>query len=449
MHKSFLPHQRWILTAVILSVVLIPINSTMIAVGLVPIAQGLNVSVTSVIWVVTAYLVLMAALQPISGKIGDMYGRRRLLIVGLSTLVVFSILAALSPYLWALLIFRSGQAIGGAIIVPNAMGIIRINFAQHDLRRALGLVGMIQGMGAAIGPLLGTTLIGLGGWTAIFWINVPLSVLALILAQQKIAKDSPSVARRVDIAGAATLAGFLVLTCLSVPHPQGQSAQRWLATVPAALIVLGLFVWRERHATEPIIRFPIFLKRPFFSANLAILLSNFFMYSTLLYMPLYLRHQGYGDAVTGLLLFIFSLSMSLMSWAGSYAQSIFGSRRIVALAFAIDLIAIIWYIGLRDVSALGYIMAGLVVAGLGCGVGTVSMQSTALEAVAPELAGVSSGIYSTFRYIGGIMASASIALMVAHQSLHWAILGVVTILGLIVTKGLPGSMHGKTTRVAS
>lgn len=447
MHNAFLLPQRWVLTAVILSVVLIPINSTMIAVGLVPIAQGLNVPVASVIWVVTAYLVLMAALQPVSGKMGDMFGRRRLLMVGLSTFVVFSILAALSPYLWALLIFRSGQALGGAIIVPNAMGIIRINFVQHELRRALGLVGMIQGMGAAIGPLLGAALISLGGWTAIFWINVPLSILALILAQQKIVKDAPSVAHRVDIAGAATLAGFLVLLALSVPH--AHTAQRWLATAPAALIVLGLFVWRERHAAEPIIRFPLFLKRPFLSANLAILLSNFFMYSTLLYMPLYLRHHGYGGTVTGLLLFVFSLCMSLMSWAGSYAQRFFGSRRIVALAFAIDLIAIIWYIGLRDISALDYIMAGLVVAGLGCGVGMVSMQATALESVAPELAGVSSGIYSTFRYIGSITASASIALMVAHESLHWGILGIATMLGLIVSQGLPGGMRAKTTRAAS
>ncbi|PSR23656.1 MAG: MFS transporter [Sulfobacillus acidophilus] len=437
--KSLDRSGQWVLAAVVVSVVLIPINSTMIAVGLVPIAHGLHTPVTRVVWAVTSYLVIMAALQPISGKFGDLYGRRRVLLLGLAIFLVSSVLAAVTPHLWALLSFRSGQAVGGALIVPNAMGVVRRHFLRDDLRRALGIVGLTQGLGAASGPLIGAALLAWGGWTAIFWVNVPVVALALWTVRTKVPQDQPGAPSRVDGLGALALAGFLALLALSLPR--SGDFHRWIETLPACVLLMGLFVVVERRAANPIVRFQFFRRRPFASANGAILLSNFFMYATLLYMPIYLKNHGYTATATGILLFLFSFAMSLTSWGGSYAGRKLGGQRVVALAFVLDLLVVGWYIDLVHHSGLWLVIIGLILAGLGAGVGTVTMQATALESVDIEIAGVSAGIYSTFRYLGSITASALISLMLFSPAVHSIVLGGIALLGLMVSWGFPRRPH--------
>jgi MFS family permease len=409
----------------------------MIAVGLAPIAHGLHTRVTSVVWAVTSYLVIMAALQPISGKFGDLYGRRRVLLLGLTIFLTSSVLAAMTPHLWALLSFRSGQAVGGALMIPNAMSVIRRHFRQDELRRALGIVGLAQGLGAASGPLIGAALLAWGGWTAIFWVNVPVCFIALWAVWMKVPNAPPGVASRVDIFGALALAGFLALLSLSIPR--SAHSHHWIETLPACLLLMGLFVAIERHVANPIIRFQFLRRRSFASANGAILLSNFFMYATLLYMPIYLKNHGYTATATGLLLFLFSLAMSLMSWGGSYIGRKVGGQRVVGIAFLLDLFVVGWYVELLHYSGLWLVILGLILAGLGAGVGTVTMQATALESVEVEMAGVSAGIYSTFRYLGSISASALISLMLLNTAVHNIVLAGIALLGLGVSLGFPRS----------
>lgn len=161
------------------------------------------------------------------------------------------------------------------------------------------------------------------------------------------------------------------------------------------------------------------------------------MYATLLYMPIYLKSYGYSNTAIGELLFVFSLPMSLVAYVGSYVGRLVGSRRVVVIAFALDLLAVLWYVGLSTYSGLAFVMVGLVVAGLGSGLGTVSMQATALEAVDEQLAGVASGIYSTFRYVGSISASALISLMVVSRGIHWTVMAIAALGGIAVARGLP------------
>jgi predicted MFS family arabinose efflux permease len=198
-----------------------------------------------------------------------------------------------------------------------------------------------------------------------------------------------------------------------------------------------VFVVIERRATDPVIRFGLFRRAPFSSGNAAILLSNFFMYATLLYTPIFLKSHGYPASETGILLFAFSFAMSLMSFFGSRMSRRFGSRRVVWMAFAIDGLAVLWYIGLTRLDTIAFVALGLIVAGVGSGIGTVSMQSTVLESVGVDLAGVSSGIYSTFRYLGSITASALVTLMVLHAGLHWILLAGVVGLGIATGFGFP------------
>lgn len=433
----------WAVVATTLALVLIPINSTMIAVGLAPIARGLQIPVSSVVSAITAYLVVMAALQPIAGKLGDLIGHRRLLFAGLGIFLISSILAALLPHLWALITFRSAQALGGALVAPNAMAIIRGLYERDALRKVLGTVGMIQGLGAATGPLLGIFLIHFGGWPAMFWINVPVIAVAAVFAIIYVPKDTKRVQHHIDVGGALTLAIFLALVAVSVPRTH--LSQTWMFTVPLAVLVFAAFAILEQRAADPVVRFPLFRSAPFRSANLSILLSNFFMYSTLLFMPIYLKQHHQGTALTGALLFIFSCAMSLFSYLGGIITRRLGGRRIVLATFTVDLLVVLWYVGLTRPESLYYLVGGMLVAGVGSGLGNVAFQATVLEAVPRTMAGVASGIYSTFRYIGSITASALVGLLVVHADWHWGVLVLVAGLGIWMSRGFPGRPMGRGT----
>lgn len=424
-------HRGFAVAAIILGGVVIPINSTMIAVGLTPIARGLGAAIGSVVWVVTAYLVVMAALQPVAGKLGDLFGHRRLFLGGVAIFLGASVAAALSPHLWALVTFRSLQAVGGALAVPNGTATLRGMFSGSQLRHTLATVATIQGLGAAVGPLLGAWLIVLGGWPAIFWVNVPIAVTALLLGLRFLPVVGARQRRPLDWFGALILAGMLALLSLAIPRGgEGRS----LLTVPLLAVAVTGFVFWERRAPEPVVRLGWFVRSGFRSANLAILCSNFFMYSTLLFMPIYLRARG-GSAAAGVHLFVFSLASSLVAFAGGHITRAFGPRVAVGAAFFLDLIVVAWYLGLSQGATSPYVWGGLLVAGIGAGIGTVAMQTTLLESVGPEAAGAASGIYSTFRYIGSISASALLSVMVAEPVLHWGVLLAVALLGLAIVPG--------------
>ncbi len=430
----------WPLVAIILAVVLMPLNSTMIAVGLEPMATALKVPETSVVWVVTSYLVVQAALQPIAGKLGDLFGRRRLLLLGLAIFLTSSVLAASLPNLTALICFRSGQAVGGALVVPSAMALVRQLYQGDALRRVLGSMGLIQGMGAAVGPLVGAALIHVGGWTYMFWINLPFAATALILGAKRLPQAPAAARRAIDYWGSLALASFLTVLALAVPHQAASFSSLEVGATLLACALFAGFVLAERKAADPVVHFSFFRRAPFRSANLSVLASNFFMYSTLLYIPVFLRHRGLSTSATGLLLFIFSLSMSLMSYMGGHIGRRFGARRVIALAFSLDLGVVLWYVGLSHVATMSYLLAGLIVAGIGAGIGNVAMQATLLEAVSPAMAGSSSGIFSTFRYVGSITASALVSLMISSLWAHVLFLALAALLGFVALSGFPGKV---------
>jgi MFS family permease len=173
---------RAVLAAVALSGTLLPLNSTMLAVALPDIASGLGSGVAASTWLVTAYVVAMAVLGPFAGRLGDRHGRRRVVLWGLGSFAAASLAAGLAPSLALLVAARLGQAVAGSLVLPNAVALLRD--ALPDGRRAagFGVLGSAVGAAAAIGPAAGGALAGWLGWRAIFLVNLPLGLIALLLA---------------------------------------------------------------------------------------------------------------------------------------------------------------------------------------------------------------------------------------------------------------------------
>jgi len=203
--------ERFILLTVTLGIVLAPLNSTMIAVALPDVMKDFGVGIASAGWLVTAYLIAMASLQPIAGKLGDRWGRRRLILGGLGVFGFVSVAAALSPSLAYLLVFRVLQAVCGALIVPNGIALLREILPEHRRGAGFGLMGAGIAIAAASGPPLGGVLVEVAGWRAIFYVNLILVLPSLLIGWRSLPNLPIPDSRRVfDSIGAVLLPVLLV-----------------------------------------------------------------------------------------------------------------------------------------------------------------------------------------------------------------------------------------------
>ncbi|WP_246314411.1 MFS transporter [Paenibacillus foliorum] len=422
---------RLVLLSILTGTFLVPVNSTMIAVGLPTIADALGVPLSQASWVITIYLIVMAALQPIAGKMGDIYGKRTMFLLGMLLFLVAAAACMFSFNLIWLIIFRALQAIGGAIAAPNASALIRDVVPKEKLAQTFGMFGLLMGLGAAIGPLIGSVLIGSLGWTSIFWINIPFALFSLVAAYIYLPGTRNSTGISLDILGSVYLIIGLTILTLSVTHPEYFNV--WTMAILA--VTVFLFIRQELRCREPLIQFTLFKIPMFTSANLAILLSNAIMYSTILVMPVLLQKTyHYSVQTVGVLLFIFSLAMSACSWFGGSLTEKLGKKKLVLLSFLISGAAVIGFLGIYQYPTFLYIAVVLLVGGIGAGIGTPSMQAASMQAVPKEMSGVASGIFSTFRYIGGMAASVMVSLMLDYHWLFYCLI-VMAVIGLPLSRG--------------
>lgn len=357
--------QQATLISIALGVMLVPLNSTMIAVALPDIIRTFDADVRSAGWLVTAYLITMAALQLFTGQLGDRFGRRRLVLGGLLSFGLVSLLAALSPTLWVLLFARVQQAIAGSILVTNGFALAFEVVPQNRRGRDLGMVSAVLVLAAAAGPPLGGLLVDLGSWRAIFWINLPLVAAALLL-------------------GRATVSG--------VRQHESES----------------LVDWFEIRS--------LLLSQSFARANGAIMFSNLAMYVLLLAVPILMSTKGgWSSLQTGLLLAAMSVTTAFFSPLGGRLSDRIGRRIPSVVGNTLLVLGVLPLAFVRDATNIPLLLACLGVAGTGLGLSSVSLQTAALESVELQQTGVATGISSTSRYLGSIVGSTILAQILGPQ----------------------------------
>ncbi|CAN5651669.1 MFS transporter [soil metagenome] len=405
---------KWVVLAISLGTTLAPLNSTMIAVALPRIQSDLDVSITQTSWLVTIYLVAMAVGQPIGGRFGDLFGRRSVYLLGLVWFGFASAACAFAPNLTILIIFRTQQALAGALTFPNGAAIVREAVPAGQRGLAFGIVGMTTAIAAAIGPPLGGVLVHAFGWQAIFWANVPIIVIALALNLRHLPRTVVTRTERgpFDKTGtllfASSLASFILIP--TVLHLDRQL----LALGSAALsIVLGLaFVLRELRIPAPVVDIRLFSQQIFAAACASIALTNLVMYTTLLALPLYMdRVRGYNEQFVGLTLM--SLSAMAAFWGpiggkitdtrGNWLPAVFGATAFFA---GIAMLA-----GLIGGDLLWPLIVALALMGLGLGIQGAPVQTAALESAPVSRAGSAAGIFSTSRYIGSVIGTTILAIV--------------------------------------
>jgi len=353
---------------VLLATFLAPLNATMIVVALPSIASELGAGVAASSLLVTGYLVAMAALPPLGGRLGDRWGRPGFLLAGLAVFGLAALGATTAGSVYSLLAWRLAQAAGGALAFPNALALLREHVPARRRGVSFGLIGSVIALSAAAGPPLGQLLVTHGGWRAVFWINLPLVALAIVVSAVTLGLASRSRPRRPrDLTGAG----------------------RWAAAA-------------------------VLRNRSFLAAALATGLSNLALYAALVGLPLALGGSGRsGPSEAGVLLVALMGTAALVAPAAGRLADLRG-RRAVAVAGLCLLAA-----GLLSMALLGEgpgvhaMVAGLVVSGVGLGASSTAIQTAGIEAVGAAESGAAAGLLATSRYAGGAAGSALLSVVLS------------------------------------
>ncbi|MBY5318681.1 MULTISPECIES: MFS transporter [Rhizobium] len=302
------PSVRWALASLSVSMLLPSLGTSIANVGLPSLAHAFDAAFQDVQWIVLAYLLAITTLIVSVGRLGDITGRRRLLLIGILLFTLASILCGIVPTLWLMVAARAVQGLGAAIMMALTMAFVGETVPKERTGSAMGLLGTMSAIGTALGPSLGGLLIAGLGWPAIFLVNVPLGVLTFVLAYRHLPADiskGKTDRRGFDMAGTLLLALTLSAYALAMTIGHGRFGPLNIALLLAAVFGTGLFVFAEARAASPLIQLTVFRNRVL-SASLAMnALVSTVMMATLVVAPFYLSHAlGLNQALVGIVMSI-------------------------------------------------------------------------------------------------------------------------------------------------
>ncbi len=429
------------LVATILGSSMAFIDGTVVNVALPALQSALNATVTDVQWVIEAYSLLLSALLLVGGSLGDRYGRRRVFIIGVVIFAAASAWCGLAPGIRPLIIARAAQGFGAALLVPGSLAIISSSFREEDRGRAIGTWSGFSAITAAIGPVLGGWLIEQLSWRAVFFINLPLAIIVVVICYWHVPESSGNEKGRLDWLGAIVIAlglgalvwGLIESTRLGFAHPA------IVAALVAGLILIVTFVFLERQRRHPMVPLELFRSRTFTGANLLTLLLYSALGGTLFFLPLNLiQVQHYSPTAAGAALLPFILIMFLLSrWAGGLVQK-YGAKIPLIVGPAVAAIGFASFIlpgvdGSYWKTAIGFALFTLpgvggsywktfflpmILLGTGMAISVAPLTTTVMNSVAQTRAGIASGINNAVSRVAGLLAIAVLGIVMLQAFNH-------------------------------
>ncbi|ANM10659.1 major facilitator superfamily protein [Rhizobium sp. N324] len=407
---------RWALASLSLSMLLPSLGTSIANVGLPSLAQGFDAAFQDVQWVVLAYLLAITTLIVSVGRLGDVTGRRRLLLIGILLFTLASVLCGLAPTLWLMIAARALQGLGAAIMMALTMAFVGETVPKATIGGAMGLLGTMSAIGTALGPSLGGLLIACFGWPAIFLVNVPLGAATFVLAYRYLPDDGGQKKDRAgfDTMGTLLLALTLSAYALAMTIGHGRLGLLNLALLLTAAFSAGLFVFAEARTASPLIRLPVFRNRAL-TASLAMnALVSTVMMATLVVAPFYLsRALGLGEALVGAVMSIGPV-ISILSGvpAGRLVDRLDAPFVVTAglVAMAAGSIALAVLPGIA-----GYI-AGIAMLTPGYQLFQAANNTAVMADVQPHQRGVISGVLNLSRNLGLITGASVMGAVFAYGS---------------------------------
>jgi EmrB/QacA subfamily drug resistance transporter len=393
----------WTLVAVCLGTFMLLLDITIVNVALPDIQRALQSSFSDLQWIVDAYALTLAAFLLTAGSLADMYGRRLLWLVGLVVFTAASMLCGLAVSTLMLQLSRALQGVGGAIMFAVSLALLADAFRGKDRGVAFGAWGAVTGLAVAIGPLLGGVLTSGLSWRWIFFVNVPIGIVAVVISVMKVAES------RAPQASGPDWPGFVLfsLALSSLVYALIESNQRSftnglvLGFFAAAAVLLVAFVIVERSRAHPMFDLTLFRLPTFSGAAVAAFGLSASIFAMILYLVLYLQDiLGYSPLATGVRVMFLSGGILVAATVAGRLSSRVPARLLIGPGLLVVGVGLLLMRGLTASSSWTHLIPGMIVGGIGVGLVNPPLASTAVGVVPPRQAGMASGINSTFRQVG-------------------------------------------------
>jgi EmrB/QacA subfamily drug resistance transporter len=424
---------RWlILVIACLAQFMVILDATIVNVALPSIQRGLHFSTANLAWVVNAYTLVFGGFLMLGGRAGDLLGRKRLFVAGVILFSAASLFNGLAQSSTMLIIGRGLQGLGGALVSPAALSIIMDTFRdQGERTKALGVWSGIAAGGAAFGLMLGGVLTDLVSWQWIFFVNVPVGVIASLLAARFVPESRADLGHRsFDLAGATTVTAGLVTLVFGIIKAQawGWGSSRTLAVLGGGVALLAIFVFIEARSSAPLVRLNVFRIRTISSANAVMLLVASGMFGMFFFASLYVQDiLGYSPLKAG---FAFLPVTGGIIVGAALAQQLVSRIGVRNVAVAGTALATLGLVLLTGVPVHGHyvsdLLVGLIPLSIGMGLTFVPITLLGTSGVGSNDSGLASGLFNTSQQVGGSLGLAILATLSASQTsslLHGSVAG--------------------------
>ncbi|HEY7790814.1 MAG TPA: MFS transporter [Vicinamibacterales bacterium] len=402
----------WTLAAVAFGLFMIMLDNTIVNVALPSIERSLHMSISSLEWIVTAYALTFAALLITGGKLGDLYGRRKMFIAGLVVFTLASLACGLAPNAGFLIGARAVQGVGAALMNPATLSIITATFPPKERGQAIGIWAGVSALALAIGPLLGGLIVDNINWHWIFYVNVPVGVVGIIVSRFVIAESrDTSREQSIDVPGLVTSSGALLALSYALieGNRHGWGSTEIVSLFIGAAVLLAVFIWLEMRQRLPMLDLGLFKIGSFVGANVVAMLVSLGMFGVFFFISLYVQNVlGYSPTKAGAIFLPMTILIILVAPIAGKLSDRIGSRWLMGAGMTILGISLLLYqrIGLH--TGFWSLLPQLILGGIGMALTMSPMTSAAMGSVPVDKAGVGSGVLNSFRQVGG---SLGIALM--------------------------------------
>lgn len=398
----------WTLAGACAGLFVLMLDSTVVALALPAIRHDVDASAEGLQWVMNGYLLTIAVLVVTAGRLGDMFGRKRVFLVGMVLFAAGSVVSGAAGDQVALIVGRVLQGMGAAPLLSLSLALVCNVFPAEEQPRALGIWAAVSAIALAIGPLAGGVLIEVD-WRVIFWMNLPVCALgiAIILAAAPESTD-PGAGKRIDWLGLAALSAGLTAVVLALVQSDAWGAGTIAALALAGLLGLVAFWTIEHRVRAPIVEFALFRNGPYFGASAAAFTLVGSYWAVMFFQPQYLQDvRGHSPIASGLMILPVTVPMVFVSPFSGRLIGRFGARRLMSAGMLCGVLGLLTLTQIDAGTAYALLLAGYLLFGIALGLVYAPMSTAAMAAMPGEKVGIASGVLAMDRVLAGAVALAA------------------------------------------
>jgi len=434
------PEVRRAGVVVVLGTIMAILDTTIVAVALPTLAKDFHVSISTIQWVTTGYLLALAVVIPLSGWAMHRFGGKPVYMTSLVLFLVGSVMCGLAWSATALIAFRVVQGFGGGMIMPVGQAIMARTAGPDKMNRVMAVIGIPTLLGPILGPVIGGAIVTNMSWRWIFFVNVPIGIVALVLAMRFLATTPQDRSHRFDLFGFLMLAPGLALIVygLSLVGNDGGFSSRGVqfSLVVGVLLCAG-FVWRSLRAPEPLLDMGLFRRRSFSVATICIFLTGATLYGTMFLLPLYYQVcRGESPWKAGLLMAPQGIGAALAMRPAANMADRYGPRRTVPWGMALLALGTLAYTQVSGTTSYVFLASALFVRGIGLGFGMMPVFAASYRGLTHAEVPRASTATNIIRQVGGSIGVAVFAVVLSNQIAH-RFPGQDTSLGSLAAHALP------------